>query len=115
LQVDVYSFSMVLWYMCTGERPLAHCQPGDFFRAAAPPAPSTAGVSSGGGGGGGALRPDLSVIRPARLRDLIAATWDPSAAARPAADEVVRWLADMAPSPSSREKASVGKSRCAIL
>ena len=79
-KVDIYSFGLVLWEMCTGRLPLHDATREDFMRAAAR---------------GENMRPPLDCIAFAPLRDLILWCWDGEPGARPTAEQVVNQLQHM--------------------
>jgi tRNA A-37 threonylcarbamoyl transferase component Bud32 len=79
-KVDIYSFGLVLWGMCTGKLPLHDSTREDFMRAAAQ---------------GEDLHPPLDCIAFAPLRELILRCWDKDARARPTAEDVVNELQHM--------------------
>jgi len=103
-KVDIYSYGFVLWYMCTGERPLNNKQQADFVNAANRHEP---------------LRPDLSTIQYRPLAELMHCTWDASPSVRPDAGEVVNRLTAMKLPSNPREKACgrrfAGGKQCAVM
>mmetsp|Transcript_14681 Transcript_14681/g.29445 ORF Transcript_14681/g.29445 Transcript_14681/m.29445 type:complete len:640 (+) Transcript_14681:259-2178(+) len=89
-KVDVYSFGLVLWYMCTGELPLDGRTQDELLQAAAARHD---------------LRPDLTRIKFEPLRDLMRWCWAGEAKRRPTADDILMEL-DYMSAPAGSESAA---------
>mmetsp|Transcript_62463 Transcript_62463/g.147282 ORF Transcript_62463/g.147282 Transcript_62463/m.147282 type:complete len:757 (+) Transcript_62463:310-2580(+) len=93
-KVDVYSYAFVIWFMCTGERPLANKVQADFLGSAQRHE---------------AMRPDLRCITFRPLAELMHLAWDDAPAVRPTAAEAVEKLQVMKLPSNPREKAASKK------
>jgi len=106
-EADIYSFALVLWFICTGVRPLAHLDndgghlPSEHvleaFAKGQPPRPSLRGLARG-----------------PLLPPLIRQAWDKAPEARPTAGELVQRLRTAASTPGG-VGASSGASQCCCL
>lgn len=90
-KVDIYSFAMVLWFMCTGERPLLGANQKTFLDAAARHE---------------YLRPDLKPITFKPIADLMEKCWAAKPTDRLPADKIVEWLSEMQLPSNPKKKAS---------
>jgi len=98
-QVDIYSFALVLWFMCTGERPLMGATQRTFLEAASRHQ---------------YLRPDLKPIVFKPIADLMERCWAADPKDRLPADKIVEWLTEM-PLPSNpKKKASSSGDKCTV-
>uniref|UniRef100_A0A7S0VJ15 Protein kinase domain-containing protein n=1 Tax=Hemiselmis tepida TaxID=464990 RepID=A0A7S0VJ15_9CRYP len=98
-KVDIYSYGMVLWYMCTGERPLLGANQKTFLNAALHREH---------------LRPDLRPIKYKPMADLMEDCWAGNADDRPAASEIVERLSQMQLPSNPKSKASGGRDKCTV-
>ena len=84
--VDIYSFGLVMWYMCTGTKPLEPA-----MRAVhSPESLQLLGQKLRDG-----LRPDQSQITHAGLASLMASMWDCNPLKRPSAAAILSKLEQM--------------------
>eukprot|EP00291_Cryptomonas_curvata_P020353 CAMPEP_0172178234 /NCGR_PEP_ID=MMETSP1050-20130122/15906_1 /TAXON_ID=233186 /ORGANISM="Cryptomonas curvata, Strain CCAP979/52" /LENGTH=149 /DNA_ID=CAMNT_0012850897 /DNA_START=318 /DNA_END=767 /DNA_ORIENTATION=- len=104
-KVDIYSFALVVWFMCTGIRPLGDVMvtaPSESVRVESCPLPSRIAESKFHGEKlATALlagcRPPLDQITLPGMAALLSQSWTASPGERPAAEELIRELEALRP------------------
>jgi len=93
-KVDIYSFGLVAWCMCTGERPyddvLRRCAQKDAFTDAIV----------------GGRRPETDRIQPESLAKVIQICWQQEMDERPSATAILGYLDNMQPQLADKKKAA---------